>query len=225
MSLSAQRVDCPNQDYDIISVEYLILHYTAADLSNTLAVFQDRACSVSSHLVIDSDGTVYSLVDCLEGYACRAWHAGQSEYLEGDYRWSGFNDFSIGIELVNYNGNLFPFTDAQYESLGAVVLVLKKQYPALSDPARVLGHEQIAGYRGKVDPGICFDWTQFWQRCYPDAVAPKRDAACPDRLLESVRQLVPFAPSDLDAKAQYWMRLSSLMENAVQLLHNHRTND
>lgn len=219
MPFSVQCIDCPNQDDVIIPVEYLILHYTATDLSNTLVIFQEGARGVSSHIVIDSDGTVYSLVDCLKGSAYRAWHAGQSEYLEGDHKWSGFNDFSIGIELVNYNGNLFPFTEAQYQSLAAVTLMLKKEYPALSDPARVLGHEQIAGYRGKVDPGICFDWARFWQKCYPDAVAPKRDAVCPGRLLESVRPLVPFAPSDTEAKAQYWMRISSLMETAVQLLH------
>ena len=43
----------------------------------------------------------------------RGWHAGASEW-EGV---QGLNDCSIGIELVNYNGNVFPFTEAQYRSL------------------------------------------------------------------------------------------------------------
>ena len=41
--------------------------YTATDLSNTLAIFQDKRLGVSSHVVIDADGSVYSLFRLSEG--------------------------------------------------------------------------------------------------------------------------------------------------------------
>ena len=220
MTLPLCQVDCPNQDQKTVPVEFLVLHYTATDLSNTLRIFQDARRGVSAHLVIDVDGIVYSLVDCLEGEAHRAWHAGQSRYDDGVEKWTGFNDFSIGIELVNFNGNLFPFTDAQYQSLAAVVLVLKQHYPALLNPDRVLGHEQIAGYRGKVDPGSCFDWARFWQMCYPDVQAPDHQPACPGDLQKAASDMIPFSPDDLGEKAQYWMRISSLIETAVKLANS-----
>ena len=219
MSFPIQQVECPNQDRQIIPVEFLVLHYTATDLCNTLTIFQDEQRGVSSHMVIDIDGRVYSLVDCLQGQAYRAWHAGRSSYVEGEKVWSGFNDFSIGIELVNANGNIFPFTDAQYQSLEAVVLLLKQHYPSLVNPSRILGHEHIAGYRGKVDPGYCFDWDRFWQMCYPDAQVPDREPVCPEALRVKASAMAAFSPDDPQENAQFWMHMSALIETAVELTH------
>ncbi|WP_211828193.1 N-acetylmuramoyl-L-alanine amidase [Kistimonas asteriae] len=217
MSFPMQQVECPNQDRQIIPVEFLVLHYTATDLSNTLAIFQDDQRGVSSHMVIDVDGMVYSLVDCLQGQAYRAWHAGRSIYVDDEKAWSGFNDFSLGIELVNTNGNIFPFTDAQYQSLAAVVLLLKQHYPSLMSPSRILGHEHIAGYRGKVDPGYCFDWDRFWPMCYPDAQTPERQSVCPEALRVKASAMAAFSPDDPHENAQFWMHISALMEAAVEL--------
>ena len=81
-------------------------------------------------------------------------------------QWKNFNAFSIGIELINLNGNLFPFTDQQYQSLFKVLNHLKNKYPALESEKRILGHEQIAGFRGKKDPGVLFDWPLLFQKVY-----------------------------------------------------------
>ena len=75
--------------------------------------------------------------------------------------WKGFNDFSIGIELVNYNGNVFPYTDQQYEALAQVILHLKSKYSSLKQAKRIVGHEHISGFRGKADHGHLFDWKRF----------------------------------------------------------------
>ena len=217
MSFPIHQVECHNQDHQIIPVEFLILHYTATDLSNTLAIFQDKRLGVSSHVVIDVDGSVYSLVDCLKGQACRAWHAGQSSYVDESKTWSGFNDFAIGIELVNANGNIFPFTNDQYQSLAAIVLLLKQHYPSLADPKRILGHEHIAGYRGKIDPGYCFDWNRFWQMCFPRVPAPERKPVCPEALRLKARAMATFSPEDPRENARFWMHMSAFMETAVEM--------
>lgn len=183
----------PNFTDKVIGVEFLVLHYTATSLERTLDIFLDRDKQVSAHLVIDRDGAVYEVVPCLGGDARRAWHAGRSSFLvgsgEGQRLVEGFNDCSIGIELVNLNGNIYPYTEEQYSALFGVIEQLKGLYPALSDPERVVGHEQVAGFRGKADPGLRFEWQRLYGVCYPQQGAPLRECRCPAWLAERVSSL------------------------------------
>lgn len=214
MKLTVNRVKTANRDDWIIPVDYLVLHYTAMDLKDTLDIFMNPESCVSSHLIIDTDGAVYELVDCLNGQACRGWHAGVSQW-EGV---KGLNDCSIGIELVNYNGNVLPYTEAQYQSLFQVVAKFKQHYPNLRDPKRVIGHEHISGFRGKVDPGIGFDWPRFYRENYPESPAPARQAVCPSALQESLMQLKESEPESAEAKSQFWRSVSLLTETTVRLI-------
>lgn len=177
-----------------IPVEYVVLHFTAASLDRTLEIFSNPLAEVSAHLVIARDGSVYELVPCLNGNARRAWHAGKSRMevsTKGDTRLvESFNDRSIGIELVNENGNLFPYTEAQYAALFGVLERLKAIYPALSHPEAVVGHEQIAGFRGKSDPGLCFEWDRLFAVCYPNQGAPRRPSVCRPALAKKMAALV-----------------------------------
>lgn len=212
-----------------IRVEYVILHYTAATLKRTIDIFTSVQTEVSAHLVIDRDGVVYELVQCLGGVAKRAWHAGRSrlEFSRADGRGviEGFNDCSIGIELVNLNGNVFAYTEAQYSSLFAVLEFLKGLYPALKQPEAVLGHEQVAGFRGKADPGRCFQWDRLFAVCYPNQGAPQRGFACSEQLAERLRALtvafgVVQAPNGevvlpAELPAEFFSLLSSLVEAAL----------
>ena len=154
-----------------IPVEFLILHYTASGLKQTLNIFQDSKSKVSSHFIVDTDGQIFEMVPCMENNCLKAWHAGKSVWTENEHIWENFNDFSIGVELVNKNGNLFPYTSEQYQALYFLLTQLKNCYSALKKPQRILGHEHIAGHRGKVDPGHQFDWSLFFQMNYDD---PKR---------------------------------------------------
>ena len=150
-----------------IPVEFVILHYTAQSLKGSLDIFLSSR-SVSCHLLIDTQGSVYEMIPCWDGVCKKAFHAGRSVFIDptDKKQWSQFNDFSIGIELVNWNGNLFPFTKAQYQSLFQTLNHLKKIYPALNSEDRILGHEHIAGFRGKKDPGFLFDWPFLFQELY-----------------------------------------------------------
>ena len=152
-----------------IPVEFVVLHYTAQSLKESLRIFLDTGSKpVSCHLLIDEQGGIYELVDCWNGNCKKAYHAGKSFFRDTKgKKWENFNDFSLGIELVNWNGNIFPFTDSQYKSLFKLLFHLKNIYPALQDPERLIGHEHIAGFRGKKDPGGCFDWQRLLKEVYP----------------------------------------------------------
>ena len=187
----------PNFSDLVIPVEFVVLHYTAANLQRTLEIFLDTSTEVSAHLVIDRDGAVYEMVECLSGAPKRAWHAGKSrcEVSRGGERAlvEGLNDCSIGIELVNLNGNIFPYTEAQYTSLFAVLDQLKGVYAGLAGPESILGHEHVAGFRGKCDPGRCFEWGRLYSVCYPGQGMPRRVPLCSElmagRLLDVVKSL------------------------------------
>ena len=212
--MKVNKIETVNQTPQVIPVEFLVLHYTAVDLRETLAILTDPDSGASAHLVIDTDGQVYELVECLDGRALRAWHAGVSRWLH----WQGLNDCAIGIELVNFNGNVFPFTDAQYHSLQLVLRQLQTHYPKLYDHERIIGHEHIAGFRGKADPGLCFDWSRFFAENYPDAVAPQRSSVCPVQLQERLWQLRTCEPESPEKKCQFWQAISLLTETAISLI-------
>lgn len=213
-----------------IPVEYVVVHYTASDLKRTLEILTDPATEVSSHIVIDRDGAVYELVPCLDGTALRAWHAGKSRLevqgRSGSEVIESFNDRSIGIELVNLNGNLLPYTEAQYASLVGVVERLKRVYPALNKPESVIGHEQIAGFRGKCDPGLRFEWQRFFAVCYPNQGAPRRAPVCKPAVIERVAGLLRALGVSIDERTgevdvpkvlpvDLFTHVSSLLESAL----------
>ena len=207
----------PNYDPVQIPVDFLVLHYTAGTLESTLALFLNPDREVSSHLVIDLDGQVYELVKCWEGTTQRAWHAGRSHWTEAGVRWDEFNNFSIGIEIVNLNGNLFPYTAEQYAALAEVTGHLGSKYEALNAPQRVLGHEQIAGWRGKVDPGFYFDWDRYYQDSFDGQAHPIRDYRCHPEIADSFKRFAGVLPADSAFSSGYWHAVSHAMETSNRL--------
>jgi AmpD protein len=110
---------------------------------------ETAALRVSAHALIRRDGSITQYVP----FGMRAWHAGRSEYQgRGDC-----NDFSIGIELEGTDA--IPYTEAQYDSLAALVAALLATYPTLS-AERIAGHSDIAPGR-KTDPGPVFEWARW----------------------------------------------------------------
>lgn len=224
------RYRSPNFSNLLIPVEFVVLHFTAASLERTLKIFMDPSTEVSAHLVIDRDGSVYELVDCLNGEAKRGWHAGRSHYesLRGAerVRCEGFNDRSIGIELVNLNGNIYPYSERQYAALFRIIETLKRLYPSLNAPDSIVGHEQVAGFRGKSDPGRCFEWSRLFAVCYPEQGMPTREAICPELMAQRMRALVDGVGISYDSindvvtfpqglGAEFFSLLSSFSEAAL----------
>ncbi len=134
-------------------IQSIIIHYTGMKTAqDALKRLCDPQSQVSAHFTIDEDGTIYNHVSPEK----RAWHAGVSQW---DGR-SNFNDFSIGIELVNpgHDFGYRAFPDLQIDELTTLIKDLYQQFPIT--PELVLGHSDIAPER-KQDPGELFPWDRL----------------------------------------------------------------
>ena len=168
MSLAVRDLPSPNHDARPAAtpIDILVLHYTGMKTAAAaIGRLRDPEAKVSSHYVIDEDGTVLRLVD----ESRRAWHAGISFWRGA----RGLNDRSIGIELVN-PGHEFGYRDfpvLQLAALCDLCLSILSRHPI---PARnVVGHSDIAPDR-KQDPGERFDWAELAANgvgLWPDGVA------------------------------------------------------
>ena len=118
---------------------------------------------VSSHFVINQNGTIYRLVQDDQ----TAWHAGKSCW--GKYK--NLNKNSIGIELVN-KGHEFDYTNFKKKQLSSLIKICKiliKKYKIKK--RNIVGHSDISPLR-KIDPGEKFPWKELadkkigiWHNC------------------------------------------------------------
>ena len=128
------------------SVAHLVLHHTAQPLDVSLDLL--RYGRVSAHYVVDSNGDIYRLVD----EARVAWHAGLSWW--GGTR--GLNATSIGIEIVNMDGNVHDYPAAQRDAVIGLCRGILGRHRGIA-AHNVVGHSDIAPRR-KDDPGGRFFW-------------------------------------------------------------------
>ncbi|KAK3604267.1 hypothetical protein CHS0354_002075 [Potamilus streckersoni] len=207
----------PNREGGL-TPEFVVIHYTALEEEETLARFCRKETKVSAHFVINRAGRIYETVTCTQGLPEIAWHAGLSHYDSADgNRYEGFNHMAIGIELINLNGNLFEYTNAQYTALESLIRYLRTLYPAIGDPERIVGHEHIAGFRGKCDPGILFDWVRLYRGVFGNAVFPERRSVISSELL---KLLIPFKAM-IEQHPALAAALSSLADHAPNTLLKH----
>lgn len=98
-----------------ITPRFLLSHYTVSDnLEDTARYFQRKESKVSAHILIGRDGRMIQMVL----FNRRAWHAGLSKW--GDF--IGLNDYSIGIEYINWGPLRMDKDDGKlYSEKGAVV--------------------------------------------------------------------------------------------------------
>lgn len=167
-----RMVNAPSPNYDDREgpVSLLVMHYTGMPTGRAaIDLLTSSRAKVSSHYVVDEDGTVH----CLVPEAKRAWHAGVSS-------WRGrtmLNDSSVGIEIVNpgHSWGYRPFPAAQMQA----VLELSRGIIARHHiPARnVVAHSDIAPNR-KQDPGELFPWAWLAAQgvgVWTDKFAPSQD--------------------------------------------------
>ncbi len=134
-------------------ISAVVLHHTAGGgtAQGTGRYFQNPSAQVSSHYTVGKDGAIVQSVP--DGK--RAWHAGVSSFKGRD----DVNDFSIGIEIVNWGNGKDPYTDAQYNALINLVAWICQTYKVPVD--RITGHKDVALPRGrKTDPSPNFDWNR-----------------------------------------------------------------
>ncbi len=120
---------------------------------------------VSIHYVIGRDGQLES---------------GIPEHLAASHA-VGWNQRSIGIELVNNGDGIDPFPEPQLSRLIALVRDIRTRHPKVT-PARILRHSDVdqstfpestfgagcSAFRRKLDPGEAFPWEAFKAQIGPD---------------------------------------------------------
>jgi N-acetylmuramoyl-L-alanine amidase len=169
-------------------VLFLILHYTVADLPQSLHILTEREVSAHYLLTDETPPRIYRLVD----EERRAWHSG----LSG---WKGhrlLNASSIGIEIVHpgYRKGpdgekvFAPFPAEQIDALVPLVRDIVTRHQIRLD--RVLAHGEVTPSY-KEDPGPTFPWARLAAEGLvpplpdPARVAAQRavhEAALPDAL-------------------------------------------
>ncbi|MFN9746902.1 MAG: N-acetylmuramoyl-L-alanine amidase [Betaproteobacteria bacterium] len=150
---------------------FLVLHYTVADLPQSLHILTEREVSAHYLLSDETPPRVFRLVDENR----RAWHSGVSG-------WKGhrlLNASSIGIEIVHPGfrkgpdgvRQYLPFSDAQIDALIPLVRDIVTRHRIRPD--RVLGHGEVTPAY-KEDPGPTFPWHRL---AAEGLVPPLPDAA------------------------------------------------
>jgi N-acetyl-anhydromuramyl-L-alanine amidase AmpD len=147
-----------------IEPRVIVLHYTDGGSAKSTREYFDNvrieaeraellragAVNVSSHFVVDRDGTIYQ--------------------LQPETRFArhciGLNHIAIGIENAGDDGTKYPLTDAQVEADAALVRYLASKFPI----THLLGHYEVMKFRDhayyrerdpryrndKPDPGAAF---------------------------------------------------------------------
>jgi N-acetylmuramoyl-L-alanine amidase len=140
-------------------ISCVVLHATAGGLSGTLAWFANPSAGVSSHYVAAKNGDVYQMVE----ESKLAHHAGASNFQGRQ----NFNDFSIGIEIVNLNDGQDPYPADQFEAMVGLVGYLVQKYNIQRE--WIVTHAEISTV-GKTDPRG-FPVHELVMRIYDQAAA------------------------------------------------------
>jgi len=135
-------------------VSYLILHHTAGSLPSSLEILQgkDPKHKVGVHYVVTDEPKPRVIRMVPENMS--AYHAGKSAWG----KLINLNQNSIGIEIINYDGNVYPYSDAQADIIFALCEEIIRRHHI--KPWNVLAHSDIAVGR-KVDPGSKFPWAKL----------------------------------------------------------------
>ena len=195
--------DAPSPNHDDrpagTPIDTLILHYTGMQSAEAaINRLRDPAARVSSHYVVDEDGSVWHLVPETR----RAWHAGVSSWR--GHTW--LNDRSIGIEIVNpgHEWGYRAFPAAQMLAVEALCRAILVRHPV--PPRNVVGHSDVAPDR-KDDPGELFDWPGLaragiglWPGPDPGPLPPGRVAAA----LTTIGYPIPDLATTLRAFQRHW---------------------
>lgn len=160
----------------------LVIHFTnGASALSSISYMRGKGLSV--HLVIDRDGTIYQC----RPFNRTAAHAGVSRWVDPNtgQRYSGANNFAIGIELANMGEDIddnpgltkLPILSLKHRNESRVLRwedYPKAQLASCLECAKALverynldditGHDCIAPER-KIDPGPAFPMKTFREAC------------------------------------------------------------
>ena len=153
-----QGADSLGSEVRKLPVQALILHHTGGNLAGSYEVLQGRKSShrVGIHYLVTDENPPRVIAMVPESKV--AYHAGKSGWRQFD----GLNQPSIGIEIINLDGNIHPYPAAQQELVAKLCADILRRHPSIL-PTEVLAHSDIAIGR-KIDPGLLFPWADFAAR-------------------------------------------------------------
>jgi N-acetylmuramoyl-L-alanine amidase len=122
-----------------VPIDTIVLHCTATEnAASAINWMRNPESKVSCHFIIDKKGNIYRLVPVEK---C-AWHAGKCRVPNANRR-------SIGVELVNKNDGLDPYTPEQLAACARLLQMLRDNYGI----KYLVGHYEICKPAGrKTDP-------------------------------------------------------------------------
>ncbi len=135
------------------TITHIVIHNAEGTAMSALRGFAEPKSNVSSHYVVDSDGTVYQVVREKDV----AFHAGNFWY----------NQHSIGIEHAGYDATGFLWYNAtMYLASAQLVAYLLKKYHIPLDHNHIVSHGTIpalmlASTPNHVDPGPYWLWDYY----------------------------------------------------------------
>jgi len=188
-----------------MAIDCVVLHATVGSLSATLGWFANPQSGVSAHYVVAKTGRVYQMVEEQN----RAFHAGASQY-QGR---TGFNDFSIGIEMVNKNDGVDPYPADQFEAVVDLVGYLVEKYGI--ERRWIVTHADIST-AGKTDPRG-FPLDELVSRIYEPVVDLPEDVA---REAAWNAAGIPFNPQAAFAKYAREQNLGAPQTDEFEFSHN-----
>lgn len=153
-----QGADSLGSETRKVPVQALILHHTGGNLAGSYDVLQGRKSShrVGIHYLVTDENPPRIIAMVPESKV--AYHAGKSAWRQFD----GLNQPSIGIEIINLDGNIHRYPVAQQELVAKLCADILRRHPSIL-PTEVLAHSDIAIGR-KIDPGLLFPWADFAAR-------------------------------------------------------------
>lgn len=132
----------------------LVLHHTATALPSAMATLQGKTNGhrVGIHYLVSDESKPRVFRMAHECFATS--HAGKSRWKD----YNGLNQCSIGIEIVNLDGNVNPYPASQISTIIRLCQDIIRRNNI--SPVNVVAHSDIAVGR-KVDPGAKFPWEQL----------------------------------------------------------------
>jgi len=163
----------------------LVLHHTATALPSAMQTLQGKTSShrVGIHYLVSDEPKPRVFRMAHECFATS--HAGKSQWKD----YNGLNQYSVGIEIVNLDGNVHAYPPAQIAAIIRLCQDIIRRNNI--SPVNVVAHSDIAVGR-KVDPGSLFPWAQLAAAsvgAWPDASEVSRCTQLYQRGLPTTAQI------------------------------------
>ncbi|GCF07181.1 N-acetylmuramoyl-L-alanine amidase [Dictyobacter arantiisoli] len=177
-------------------VDFVVIHDVEGTAWEAINTFHDVHNGVSSHYVVDTDGTIYQLV-----------HDSDIAYHAGNY-W--YNQHAIGIEHAGYAENGYQWFNAtQYLASARLTAYLLNKFHLPLDRTHVIGHGDIPAPSlsltpNHTDPGPYWLWDYYFKLINQSGIPYTQEAFNPTIITaHPMTDLLPLGTQGQEAALNY----------------------